>query len=122
VVVDLLDVVEKIKKTPVVVGDCTGFTVNRMLFPYAQAATLLVERGADLYQIDRAITEFGMPMGPFRLRRIILTHACSSHLYLIVASYNMIELLAFVHADWLTWLVSIFTIFLREAINQRLSH
>ncbi|KAE8076784.1 hypothetical protein FH972_015411 [Carpinus fangiana] len=67
VVVDLLDVVEKIKKTPVVVGDCTGFVVNRMLFPYVQAATLLVKRGADLYQIDRAITEFGMPMGPFRL-------------------------------------------------------
>ncbi|KAE7998040.1 hypothetical protein FH972_002619 [Carpinus fangiana] len=71
VVVDLLDVVEKIKKTPVVVGDCTGFAVNRMLFPYAQAATLLVERGADLNQIDRAITEFGMPMSPFRLRKII---------------------------------------------------
>ncbi|KAE8124897.1 hypothetical protein FH972_019740 [Carpinus fangiana] len=49
------NVVERIKKTPVVVGDCTGFAVNRMLFPYAQADTLLVERGADLNQIDRAI-------------------------------------------------------------------
>ncbi|XP_059433946.1 glyoxysomal fatty acid beta-oxidation multifunctional protein MFP-a-like [Corylus avellana] len=71
VVVDLLDVVEKIKKTQVVVGDCTGFAVNRMFFPYAQAASLLVERGADLYQIDRAITEFGMPMGPFRLADMV---------------------------------------------------
>ncbi|XP_058212487.1 glyoxysomal fatty acid beta-oxidation multifunctional protein MFP-a-like isoform X2 [Rhododendron vialii] len=67
VIVDLLDVGKKIKKTPVVVGNCTGFAVNRMFFPYTQAAFLLVERGADVYQIDKAITKFGMPMGPFRL-------------------------------------------------------
>ncbi|KAI8012329.1 hypothetical protein LOK49_LG06G03392 [Camellia lanceoleosa] len=67
VIVDLLDVGKKIKKTPIVVGNCTGFAVNRMFFPYTQAALLLVERGADLYQIDRAVTKFGMPMGPFRL-------------------------------------------------------
>ncbi|XP_024961409.1 glyoxysomal fatty acid beta-oxidation multifunctional protein MFP-a isoform X1 [Cynara cardunculus var. scolymus] len=67
VVVDLLDVGKKIRKTPVVVGNCTGFAVNRMFFPYTQAALLLVERGADIYRIDRAITKFGMPMGPFRL-------------------------------------------------------
>lgn len=67
VIVDLLDVGKKIKKTPVVVGNCTGFAVNRMFFPYTQAALLLVERGTDVYQIDRTITKFGMPMGPFRL-------------------------------------------------------
>lgn len=66
VIVDLLDVGKKIKKTPVVVGNCTGFAVNRMFFPYTQAALLLVEHGADVYQIDKAITKFGMPMGPFR--------------------------------------------------------
>lgn len=66
VIVDLLDVGKKIKKTPVVVGNCTGFAVNRMFFPYTMAAMLLVEHGADLYQIDRVITKFGMPMGPFR--------------------------------------------------------
>ncbi|XP_076924095.1 peroxisomal fatty acid beta-oxidation multifunctional protein MFP2-like [Bidens hawaiensis] len=66
-VVDLLDVGKKIRKTPVVVGNCTGFAVNRMFYPYTQAALLLVERGADIYKIDRAITKFGMPMGPFRL-------------------------------------------------------
>lgn len=66
VIVDLLDLGKKIKKTPVVVGNCTGFAVNRMFFPYSQAAILLVERGTDVYQIDRAITKFGMPMGPFR--------------------------------------------------------
>ncbi|XP_057476267.1 glyoxysomal fatty acid beta-oxidation multifunctional protein MFP-a-like [Actinidia eriantha] len=67
VIVDLLDVGKNIKKTPVVVGNCTGFAVNRMFFPYTQAALLLVEHGADVYHIDKAITKFGMPMGPFRM-------------------------------------------------------
>ncbi|KAI6693028.1 hypothetical protein NL676_020738 [Syzygium grande] len=71
VIVDLLDVGKKIKKTPVVVGNCTGFAVNRMFFPYTMAAMLLVEHGADLYQIDRVITKFGMPMGPFRLADLV---------------------------------------------------
>uniref|UniRef100_A0A0A0KI31 Uncharacterized protein n=1 Tax=Cucumis sativus TaxID=3659 RepID=A0A0A0KI31_CUCSA len=67
VIVDLVDVGKRIKKTPVVVGNCTGFAVNRIFFPYTQAALLLVEHGVDPYQIDRAIYKFGMPMGPFRL-------------------------------------------------------
>ncbi|KAL0691614.1 hypothetical protein Bca4012_091293 [Brassica carinata] len=67
VIVDLLDVGKKIKKTPVVVGNCTGFAVNRMFFPYTQAAMFLAERGTDPYLIDRAVSKFGMPMGPFRL-------------------------------------------------------
>uniref|UniRef100_A0A0D3CM80 Uncharacterized protein n=3 Tax=Brassica oleracea TaxID=3712 RepID=A0A0D3CM80_BRAOL len=67
VIVDLLDVGKKIKKTPVVVGNCTGFAVNRMFFPYTQAAMFLVERGTDPYLIDKAVSKFGMPMGPFRL-------------------------------------------------------
>lgn len=66
VIVDLLDVGKKIKKTPVVVRNCTGFAVNRMLFPFTQAALLLVEHGADVYCIDSAFTKFGMAMGPFR--------------------------------------------------------
>ncbi|XP_027329967.1 peroxisomal fatty acid beta-oxidation multifunctional protein MFP2 isoform X1 [Abrus precatorius] len=71
VVVDLLDISRKIRKTPVVVGNCTGFAVNRMFFPYTQAGLLLVERGADVYQIDKVITKFGMPMGPFRLADLV---------------------------------------------------
>ncbi|XP_020226302.1 peroxisomal fatty acid beta-oxidation multifunctional protein MFP2 [Cajanus cajan] len=71
VIVDVLDISKKIKKTPVVVGNCTGFAVNRMFFPYAQAGLLLVERGADVYQIDKVITKFGMPMGPFRLADLV---------------------------------------------------
>ena len=72
VIVNLLDVGKKIKKTPVVVGNCTGFAVNRMFFPYTQAAILLVEWGADIYQIDRAMTKFGMSMGPFKYMNLLL--------------------------------------------------
>ena len=49
------------------VGNCTGFAVNRVFFPYTQAACLLVDLGLDPYKIDKAILGgFGMPMGPFR--------------------------------------------------------
>ncbi|KAL6897958.1 hypothetical protein ACP4OV_006917 [Aristida adscensionis] len=70
-IVDLLDVGKKIKKTPIVVGNGPGFAVNRMFFPYTQAALLLVDHGMDLYKIDRACTEFGMPVGPFRLADMV---------------------------------------------------
>ncbi|XP_044500323.1 peroxisomal fatty acid beta-oxidation multifunctional protein MFP2-like [Mangifera indica] len=71
VIVDLLDICKRMKKAPVVVCNCTGFAVNRMFFPYTMAAFLLVEHGTDLYRIDRAITKFGMPMGPFRLTDLV---------------------------------------------------
>ncbi|KAG0450549.1 hypothetical protein HPP92_026647 [Vanilla planifolia] len=67
VVVDLLDVGKKIRKTPIVAGNCTGFAVNRTFFPYTQSALLLVDYGLDVYRIDAACTKFGMPMGPFRM-------------------------------------------------------
>ncbi|XP_012455941.1 peroxisomal fatty acid beta-oxidation multifunctional protein MFP2 [Gossypium raimondii] len=71
IIVDMLDVGKKIKKTPIVVGNCTGFAVNRMFFPYTQLGLFLVERGTDVYRIDRVITKFGMPMGPFRLADLV---------------------------------------------------
>ncbi|KAH1046387.1 hypothetical protein J1N35_037171 [Gossypium stocksii] len=71
IIVDMLDVGKKIKKTPIVVGNCTGFAVNRMFFPYTQLGLFLVERGTDIYRIDRVITKFGMPMGPFRLADLV---------------------------------------------------
>ncbi|KAL6631071.1 hypothetical protein ACP70R_028411 [Stipagrostis hirtigluma subsp. patula] len=71
VIVDLLDVAKKIRKTPVVVGNCTGFAVNRMFFPYTQAAAFLVDYGLDVYHIDHVIKQFGMPMGPFRLADLV---------------------------------------------------
>ena len=55
-------------QTPVVVGNCTGFLVNRVFFPYTMAALMLVDAGADPYVVDKVINKnFGMPMGPLRL-------------------------------------------------------
>ena len=54
-------------KTPIVVGDCAGFLVNRILLPYINEAVRMFEEGADFEKIDKLILDFGMPMGPFVL-------------------------------------------------------
>jgi enoyl-CoA hydratase/3-hydroxyacyl-CoA dehydrogenase len=63
----VINLAKRIKKTPVTVGNCVGFLVNRIFFPYGQAAGLLVDHGIDPYRIDKALFDFGMPMGPFRM-------------------------------------------------------
>ncbi|KAB1209246.1 Peroxisomal fatty acid beta-oxidation multifunctional protein AIM1 [Morella rubra] len=68
VILDLMTVGKIIKKVPVVVGNCTGFAVNRTFFPYSQGAHILVNLGVDVFRIDRAISSFGLPMGPFQLQ------------------------------------------------------
>lgn len=64
---DALALCKSIKKTSVTVGNCTGFLVNRVFMPYSQLTGLLVDRGVDPYRIDRALVDFGMPMGPSRM-------------------------------------------------------
>lgn len=66
VIVDIIAFGKKMRKTPIVVRNCNGYTVNRMIITYLHAAILLAERSVDVYQIDRAITSFGMSLGPFR--------------------------------------------------------
>jgi enoyl-CoA hydratase/3-hydroxyacyl-CoA dehydrogenase len=56
-----------IMKTGVVVGNCVGFTANRIFFPYTQSAALLTDHGVHPYRIDKAILKFGMPMGVFQM-------------------------------------------------------
>ncbi|KAL9267753.1 Peroxisomal fatty acid beta-oxidation multifunctional protein AIM1-like protein [Drosera capensis] len=68
VILDLMTVGKTIKKVPVVVGNCTAFAVNRTFFPYSQSAHLLVNLGVDLFRIDRVISDFGLPIGPFQLQ------------------------------------------------------
>jgi 3-hydroxyacyl-CoA dehydrogenase len=57
-------------KVGVVVGNCFGFVANRMLAYYMREAYLLLEEGASVEQIDRALTDFGMPVGPFAMQDI----------------------------------------------------
>jgi 3-hydroxyacyl-CoA dehydrogenase/enoyl-CoA hydratase/3-hydroxybutyryl-CoA epimerase len=59
--------VQQIGKLPVVVKDSPGFLVNRILMPYLIEAGHLFESGARIEDIDEAMLEFGMPMGPLRL-------------------------------------------------------
>lgn len=57
----------KLDKTPIIVRDGPGFLVNRILAPYLNEAGYLLAEGGRIEEIDRALTEFGMPMGPLRL-------------------------------------------------------
>ena len=55
---------KKIGKVGVLVGNCRGFVGNRMFGPYRREAQFLVEEGASVEAVDRALYDFGMAMGP----------------------------------------------------------
>jgi 3-hydroxyacyl-CoA dehydrogenase/enoyl-CoA hydratase/3-hydroxybutyryl-CoA epimerase/enoyl-CoA isomerase len=61
----------KMGKTPVVVNDCPGFFVNRVLFPYFAGFHMLMRDGADFQAIDKAMERFGWPMGPAYLMDVV---------------------------------------------------
>ncbi len=58
--------VQQIGKLPVIVKDSPGFLVNRILVPYLLEAGNLFEAGASIADLDEAMLDFGMPMGPMR--------------------------------------------------------
>jgi 3-hydroxyacyl-CoA dehydrogenase len=58
---------KRLGKVGVLVGVCDGFVGNRMLYAYRRQADFLLEEGALPVQIDKAIYDFGMPMGPFQM-------------------------------------------------------
>ena len=62
-----LNFVRKIGKSPVLVKDSPGFLVNRILMPYLIEAGRLMEKGVDPREIDEAMLDFGMPVGPIQL-------------------------------------------------------
>lgn len=66
-VATLFELAKRMKKTPVVVKDCPGFLVNRLLLPYMNEAIFLLQEGVPIDRIDRVMLNFGMPMGPLRL-------------------------------------------------------
>jgi 3-hydroxyacyl-CoA dehydrogenase/enoyl-CoA hydratase/3-hydroxybutyryl-CoA epimerase/enoyl-CoA isomerase len=62
----------KMGKSPIVVNDCAGFYVNRVLFPYLAGFSQLVLEGADFVAVDKVMEkEFGWPMGPAYLIDVI---------------------------------------------------
>lgn len=57
----------RIGKTVIVVADSPGFWVNRILLPYLNEAGFLLEEGVPIETIDRAMTSWGLPVGPIAL-------------------------------------------------------
>jgi len=81
---DTIDTVEQftqeLRKIPVIVKECPGFLVNRLLMPYLNEAVLAVEQGAATAQeIDEAMGSggFGWPMGPFFLMDMLGIDVCA---------------------------------------------
>ena len=62
----------KMGKTPIVVNDCPGFFVNRVLFPYFAGFSQLLRDGADFRKVDKVMEkQFGWPMGPAYLLDVV---------------------------------------------------
>jgi 3-hydroxyacyl-CoA dehydrogenase/enoyl-CoA hydratase/3-hydroxybutyryl-CoA epimerase/enoyl-CoA isomerase len=66
-------------KTPIVVNDCPGFLVNRVLFAYYAAFNQLLQEGVDFTRVDKVMEKWGWPMGPAYLADVVgidtLNHA-----------------------------------------------
>lgn len=58
-------------KTPIVVKDCPGFLVNRILFPYFYGFLAAIRDGADFVKVDKVMEKFGWPMGPAYLEDVV---------------------------------------------------
>jgi 3-hydroxyacyl-CoA dehydrogenase len=67
VLATVMGLARKIRKTAVVSGVCDGFIGNRMVEQYLRQALFLLEEGATPRQVDRAVENWGMAMGPFRM-------------------------------------------------------
>jgi 3-hydroxyacyl-CoA dehydrogenase/enoyl-CoA hydratase/3-hydroxybutyryl-CoA epimerase/enoyl-CoA isomerase len=58
-------------KKPIVVNDCPGFLVNRVLFAMTFGLEILLKEGADFQQVDQVMEAWGLPMGPAYLMDVI---------------------------------------------------
>ena len=81
---DTIDTVEQftqeLRKIPVIVKECPGFLVNRLLMPYMNEAVLALEQGAATAQeVDEAMGPegFGWPMGPLFLMDMLGIDVCA---------------------------------------------
>jgi 3-hydroxyacyl-CoA dehydrogenase len=74
---DLVAFTESLRKIPVVVKECPGFLVNRLLMPYLNEAVLCLQDGtATAQEIDGAMVDYGWPMGPFTLMDFLGLDVC----------------------------------------------
>jgi len=64
VIATCMQLSKKLGKVGVLVGNCRGFVGNRMFHPYVRESVFLVEEGASVEAVDKALYDFGMAMGP----------------------------------------------------------
>ncbi len=68
---------ESLRKIPVIVQECGGFLVNRLLMPYLNEAVFALQEGAvTAEEMDKAMTDFGLPMGPASLADMLGLDVC----------------------------------------------
>jgi 3-hydroxyacyl-CoA dehydrogenase/enoyl-CoA hydratase/3-hydroxybutyryl-CoA epimerase/enoyl-CoA isomerase len=87
-VATVVDYARSMGKTPIVVADCPGFLVNRILTAYIVAFLLLVRDGVDFVAIDAAMEAFGWPMGPAYLQDVVGMDTASHVIDVISAGYS----------------------------------
>jgi 3-hydroxyacyl-CoA dehydrogenase/enoyl-CoA hydratase/3-hydroxybutyryl-CoA epimerase/enoyl-CoA isomerase len=84
-------------KTPVVVKDCPGFLVNRILTAQFVGFVSLIRDGADFLQVDKVMEAFGWPMGPAYLQDVIGMDTSCHVIDVITAGYGERMALDFKH-------------------------
>ncbi|NWV33088.1 ECHP enzyme, partial [Grantiella picta] len=62
-----MQLAKALNKVGVVVGNCSGFVGNRMMYPYVQQAVFLLEEGSRPEAVDQVLEDFGFKIGPFRM-------------------------------------------------------
>ena len=67
VIADVCKMIIKNKKFPIIVKNCPGFLINRILLPYVNEAIYLMNQGFKVDDIDRIAVDFGLPIGPLAL-------------------------------------------------------
>ncbi len=67
----IVDYASRMGKSPIVVKNCPGFLVNRVLFPYFAGFMAAIRDGADFVKVDRIMENFGWPMGPAYLQDVV---------------------------------------------------
>jgi len=66
-IASVFQLAKRLDKVAVLVGVCDGFVGNRMLYAYRRQADFLLEDGALPHEVDQAVVEFGLPMGPYAM-------------------------------------------------------
>ena len=86
---DVIGFAENLRKLPIRVNECAGFLVNRLLMPYLnEAAFCLQEGAATMPSIDQAMTEFGLPLGPFTLVDTLGLDVCHDVVFVLLDAYG----------------------------------